>query len=259
MRWFVGALLLIVCAGCGAQELTTTKGVTANESQRQIIYHGDLQLVVPDLSRFETELSDKLAAAGGFVGGFVEERADNHCRHAQWTVRIPVPKFAATVEEIARLGSTVRREMRSEDVTDATIDLDARLKNQRQLEARLLDIVENKAGDLQDVLAVESELSRVRQEIERLDAQRRAMADRVALSTLIIDVREQQDYVPPAASTFGGRVAAAWGASLALLATTGEALVVSMIFLAPWLLLMTLCLAICWWLVRSLRRAGSTT
>src|SRR5690606_17488100 len=57
------------------------------------------------------------------------------------------------------------------------------LRSERTLETRLLDIL-GKVQTVEEALQVETQLDRVRTEIERLDAQRRTMEDRVALATV---------------------------------------------------------------------------
>jgi hypothetical protein len=255
------SFVLVLLAGCGADEVAhgpvpkaSEVGVKPNEVDRKIVYHGELQLIVADVRRFEKELTAALDASSGFVSEFVEEQSSDECRQGRWTVRVPANKFSATVEAVAQLGKPTRRELHSEEVTDAVLDLDARLKNQRQLEARLLEIVDKKAGDLKDVLAIEEDLSRVREQIERLDAQRRGLADRVALSTLVIDAREQKTPVTPIALTLGQRISAAFLESVRMLKEAGEGLLVGIAFFLPWLLLMLLWLVpCCWFVARSLR------
>lgn len=242
--------LLALVLGCAAREAPHGVAVSENSSERKIIYHGQLQLVVSDLSRFETELTAHLQQVGGFVADYSQERLIDNRSHAQWTVRIPADDFQTSVKAIAALGLATRRELSSEDVTDATLDLEARLKNQRTLEARLLAIVDQQAGELKDVLAVETELSRVRQEIERLEGQQRAMQDRVALSTLVISVSEQPDYLPAATASFSDRVRIACNGSLQIVLEGGEFVLISMIFCLPWLLMVTLLLSAFYWIVK---------
>lgn len=232
--------LCVLAIGCGAAESPPPTGAVAvNEAERKIVYRGELAISTTDLSQFEQQLTARLQSAGGFVADFHEDRTPQQPRQAQWTVRIPAAKFSETVEAIEKLGTTTRRALHTDDVTEAYIDLESRLKSQQTLEARLLDIVNKKTGDLREVLAVENELSRVRQEIERLEGQRRTANDRIALSTLVIDAIEQADYVPLVDATFGQRVARAFWLSVDQLIVAGQTLVVGIVALLPWLAVMT--------------------
>jgi hypothetical protein len=142
------------------------------------------------------------------------------------------------------------RQVSAEDVTEQYVDLDARLKSQRQLEARLLEIIAKQAGNLDELLAVEKELSRVRQEIERMDGQLRAMQDRIALSTIEIHARESHDYLPPTEATFLGRIAQSFYGSLTVLQSAGESLIVAAVWISPWFVLVLVLFSPLWFLAR---------
>jgi hypothetical protein len=64
------------------------------------------------------------------------------------------------------LGDVESVNIGSEDVGEAYADMEVRLANGRRLEQRLLELLATRTGSLEDVLAVERELARVRQEIE---------------------------------------------------------------------------------------------
>jgi hypothetical protein len=74
-----------------------------------------------------------------------------------------------------------------EDVTEAHVDLSARLDSQRVLETRLIDIL-TKVDSVDDALSVETQLTRVRTEIERLDGRKRALENRVSFATVELAV-----------------------------------------------------------------------
>lgn len=246
-RWC--ALFLVLLSGCaqpgGSQPAAEGMAElpTAATSDRKIVYHGELHVVVPKIDAFETELKRILETEKGFVAAFVEHRQQGVQRRAEWTLRIPAGRFQAVADQLGALGSPVRRELLADDVTDAYIDLEARLAGQRRLEERLLTLLDKQAGDLSEVLRVETELSRVRQEIERLEAQHRAMKDRVALSTLVVMAIEQPDYVPLDELSTGEKMAFAFSASLQALWQTLEALLMLLACFAPWLMLLALIVA----------------
>jgi len=64
----------------------------------------------------------------------------------------------------------------TEDITKAYFDTDARLKNARVMEQRLIDMLKKKSDDINDLLQVEKELGRVREQI-RADARRTEILD----------------------------------------------------------------------------------
>ena len=135
-------------------------------------------------------------------------------------MRIPVPQFQRFVEETSRLGVSERREIQSDDVTEEYVDLEARLANKQQLEARLLELVAKRTDEIKDVIAVEAELSRVREEIERMQGRLRYLTDRVALTTVEITAYERattarrKQRSPAASGTPSGNRSVCWASWL---------------------------------------------
>src|SRR6185436_4221729 len=89
-------------------------------------------------------------------------------------------------------GGTIAREsVQTTDVTDALADLDARLRSAREEEKRLLKLLEERTGSLNDVLASERALAGVRERIEQLEAQQRVAQGRVDLATVDVWLRSK--------------------------------------------------------------------
>lgn len=100
------------------------------------------------------------------------------------------------------------------------MDLSARAANARRLEERLIDVLGTRTGKLQDVLSVERELARVREEIERLDGRMRYLKSRAALSTLSVTLHEPPPIVgdSPGRSVIAEAFRHAWRNFVAVLA-----------------------------------------
>jgi hypothetical protein len=67
------------------------------------------------------------------------------------------------------------------------VDLEARLRNLRASEAALLELM-TRATTVSDVLSVQTQLTAVRSDIESYDAQRTAIADQVAMTTISVTI-----------------------------------------------------------------------
>jgi len=107
------------------------------------------------------------------------------------TLRVPITEMDAALAGVRALGRVLQESQSSEDVTDAHRDLAIRISNAKIEEARLGEILKERTGRLSDVLAVEQAQSRVRTEIEQMEAQELAMRNRAALSTISIEVAER--------------------------------------------------------------------
>jgi hypothetical protein len=95
---------------------------------------------------------------------------------------------------------------------------------------------------------VESELGRVREEIERMEGRMRFLTDRVMLTTVTITAREQQNYVPAQAPSFTTDIKQTWTRSFRELQRFGRACALFVVSLAPWLPLLALLTAPLVWL-----------
>lgn len=120
------------------------------------------------------------------------------------TVRVPADAFDAFVEEAVKLGEVRFQAEDTEDVTQQHVDLSARLANLRAEEERLRTFFDA-AKDVKDMLAIESELNRVRQEVESLDAQVEFLERQAAMATVTIEFTEARPVVRPDGDDWGFR------------------------------------------------------
>lgn len=148
-------------------------------------------------------------------GGYLEASARSSDDRAELEIRVPAAELEGLREAIAAHGRVARETEDVEDVTFARIDVDARLRSVREEERRLLALYADRTASLADVLAVERELARVRGEVERLDAESRTLADRVAMARVSLEVRRApvsfaSDPLGTLAGAAGGGLGAAW-------------------------------------------------
>jgi hypothetical protein len=157
---------------------------------RQLIRRGQVTVRVEQVEPAVDGLRAIAANLGGYVGDVSVATGDEQIRHATVHLRIPAARFDEAIDAVRPLGTVQAVNVSSEDVTDQHVDLQARLANARRLEARILTLLETRTGDLQQILTAERELSRVRTEIERLDASLRRIEGLVDMSTLTVHLRE---------------------------------------------------------------------
>ena len=155
---------------------------------RALIINVGLRIEVP-----EGTVTEKAAIAQQVAsrhGGWVEYSYVSE-DGATISLRIPVPELEAALAELRQLG-TLKSETRSAtDVTDQLVDLDARLRNARAEEERLLEILE-KATTVDEILMVEDRLSAVRERIERLEAMKKNLEEQVDYATVNLEIATPQ-------------------------------------------------------------------
>ena len=149
-----------------------------------------LRLVAKDMNVVRPEVDRILALVGGFVGQIDASGERGGQRAFRATVRIPVGGLDTALAAFRGLGEVIGESQNADDVTEQAVDLDARLSNARNTESRLVEVLRNRTGKVADVLEVEREIARVREVIERTDAERTNLARRVEYATLTLDIEE---------------------------------------------------------------------
>ena len=130
--------------------------------------------------------------ANAYITNTSMQSADKRARVATLTLRVPAANFDRVLSGLEPLGDVEQVNVTSEDVGEEYMDAGVRLQNSRRLETRLLELLATRTGRLEDVLAVERELARIREEIERMEGRMRYLRNRADISTLTIELHEPQ-------------------------------------------------------------------
>lgn len=155
-----------------------------------IIRTGRAAIEVDSLEPAIAAVRNLAARVGGYVAGSAVEGGDDRLRSASLELKIPAARWSEVVGGLEPIGRVESVNEEAQDVGEEFVDVTARLTNARRLETRLGDLLDRRTGKLEDVLAVERELARVREEIERYEGRLRYLRSRVATSTLVVYLHE---------------------------------------------------------------------
>ncbi|MGZ8377942.1 MAG: DUF4349 domain-containing protein [Gemmatirosa sp.] len=172
-------------AGAGAGETTTVA------APAMLIRTGQALVEVDSLEPAIAAVRALATRMGGYVANTALSAGREQVRSATLQLKVPSARFDALVGGLAPVGRVETVNVSAEDVGEEYVDVAARVANARRLEARLVTLLERSTSRLSDVLAVERELARVREEIERAEGRLRFLRTRVALSTLDVTVHER--------------------------------------------------------------------
>jgi methylthioribose-1-phosphate isomerase len=150
-----------------------------------------LSIVANDFETARSSLDAILARHNGYAAGLNVATPQGAARTLQASLRIPAPQLAAAVAELKALGRVEAETQNGEEVTQQHADLVARLKNSRETEQRLQDVLRTRTGKVKDVLEVEQEIARVRGEIEQMDAAQQTLEHRVNFATIDLKLAEE--------------------------------------------------------------------
>ncbi|MGW4207091.1 DUF4349 domain-containing protein [Lentzea sp. NPDC004789] len=234
--WVGVVLLTLVSAGCSnnssgtasmdaaapqaadqkvaPQEKPEPAGVQpVQQPDRQLVRTATVDLRADDVRAAVGKIKDRVAAVGGFAG-----QENTTSTYASVTLRVPAAELDHVVGNLDKqVGEVTRSELRSEDVTDQLVDVDARIATQKASVDRLRALFE-RAGTTSEIAQVESELTKRQSELESMQRRSESLKGKVAMATLTVQVST----VPiapaePEKAGFGGAFLAGWHAMLTLL------------------------------------------
>jgi hypothetical protein len=183
-----------------------------DHGSRLIVRTGQASIEVDSLEASMAELRRIVQRSGGFVADASVQSGRNQIRSATLELKVPASRFDELTEGLKPLGRVQFVNVGAEDVSEEFVDLTARVANGHRLEDRLVELLRTRTGKLQDVLSVERELARVREEIERMEGRLRFLKTRAQLSTLSVNLYEPPPLVAshPGRSVIGEAFKTAW-------------------------------------------------
>jgi hypothetical protein len=208
--------------------------LAAMEASRKLVRNATLSLEVVRYGDSAAKAEAIVAAQGGFLADAQVSRESGDHERGSLTLRVPAERFEAVLRSLKALGRLDGASVSTQDVGKEYMDLETRLEAKRDTESRLRELLRNRTARLADVLAAEKELSRVIEEREALEGERRYYDRQVALSTITIDLHE------PAAFFRENALAPlreALGRALPLISASVAALVYAIAAALPWVLL----------------------
>jgi hypothetical protein len=227
--------------GSGGSQLPRG-GETDSAAPRMLIRTGDASVEVESLERAVERLRALTERLGGFVANTTYQGGRDRTREASLELRIPADRFEAMQTVLDSVGEVEWLNVAVQDVGEEYVDLSARTANARRLETRLVELLATRTGKLEDVLAVERELARVREEIERYEGRLRFLRTRVATSTLTVRLHEPAPVIGGRGGTgiIGEAFRQAWrnfvSAIAALIAWSGVLIPLLAVGAAVWLM-----------------------
>lgn len=237
----------------GAADATSDVGA----AQQQVVQTAYVTLTSPDPVAAAREVVALVTRLEGRVDARYERSGTeaDEPGYASLTVRVPSHATGTFTDALGEVADVLETRLETEDVTSAALDLDARVEATELSVARMADLLA-RASTHSDVIEAERALTQRQAELERLRSERARLTERVALSTVEIEIHapdrapEPLDETPP---TFLDGLATGWAA----FTTFVRGVLVLVGVLLPWLVLGGLVLAgVLVWRRRRARGAG---
>lgn len=162
--------------------------------ERKMIYTAELKIEVKDYDEASARMKTIAEENGGFVADSHVDVDPNGVRSGEIKIRVPAAKFAGIISGIKGIGKVKYEAVHGQDITEEYFDLETRLANAKKMEERLLDLLQKQTKSVKDLLEVERELGRVREDIETKEGRKRFLDDRLSLSTITVELYEPLTY-----------------------------------------------------------------
>lgn len=184
-------------AGSGILTGTSQESVAQSVTDQKLIKRVNIDAETEDLEA----LLPKIAQQVSQLGGYVENQelyngsayASYRSRNVNMTIRIPADRLGEFTDQIQGVSNVVSYSESAEDVTLQYVDTESRITALEVEQARLLELLAQ-AGNMTDLLEIESRLTDVRYELESYSSQLRTLQNKVNYATVRLYVSQVKVY-----------------------------------------------------------------
>lgn len=233
-------------------------GTEADSADREIIASAQATVRVVDIDVAVDAIAALAEASGGYVESTdvsAEPMSEVRTVPVQpaggygWiSIRVPSAELTSVIEDLGDTGEVVSSSLSKQDVTSTAIDLRARVEATRASVTRLTELM-SQSGSVSELIEAEIALTDRQAQLESYEQQLAALEDQVAMSSLQVQLAPETSATTPEPDGFGAGLLAGWNGLIVSL----NALVVTIGFLLPWLVIAGGVFVIIW-LVRRARR-----
>ncbi|MDQ6622823.1 MAG: DUF4349 domain-containing protein, partial [Verrucomicrobiota bacterium] len=168
------------------------------DANRKLVRNAQVEIEVVKFDDAVAQITAFASENRGYIATSGSEKQANGKLRGEVVVKVLPEKLDAFLLQLRALGEVKNQTLGTEDVSKKYFDTDARLKNARLMEQRLADILKTKTGKVSDLLEVERELGRVREQIEQMQGELKFVDAQVAFATVTIALAEKNMDVPAA-------------------------------------------------------------
>lgn len=170
------------------------------KGDRKLIRNGEMIIEVKSVQVALSSLAQIVRSIGGQSTNQLERQNEYGARTASITWLVPAERLDAAIDAVRALGEAQSLSFKTEDVTTSYFDVKVRVDTQKRLEQHLVALLQRPSNRLSDLLEIEREVARVREQIDQLEGRIRLWDNQIAMSSVMITLTEP---APIAASTGG--------------------------------------------------------
>lgn len=253
------ALTIVCFAGCGASEaskdyngsmeygsaggaLGLTDTVKNADSElpveQKLIRTVYMSAETNDMDGFLPQIQQRVSELGGYVESqevYNGSAGSSRSRYANFVIRIPAQQLDQFVSQVSDVSNIVSKSETTEDVTLSYIEVQGRISALETEQTRLLELLAM-AETMDDLLLIESRLTEVRAELEKVNSTLRLYDNQVNYGTIHLDVDEVVEYTEEEPEGFWARIGNGFVKSMKNAGTIITELIIFMIVATPYMI-----------------------
>jgi hypothetical protein len=175
----------------GDSESATAPTSSPAQVNRKLIRNATVDLEIVSFDEAVQKITALVNEEKGYVATTSSEKQENGKLKGEIVVKVLPENLDRFLQKIRGLGELKNQTLGTEDITKNYFDTESRLKNARVMEQRLIDMLKKKSDDINDLLQVEKELGRVREEIEKMQGDLKFWDSEVQFATVTISLAEK--------------------------------------------------------------------
>jgi hypothetical protein len=161
-----------------AGSLPTTTAVPQKPAERKRIYSGFCRLIVDEVEKAKTDLTQFAERNGGYVESAYENTI---------VLRVPAARFRELFEAILDRGELLYKSIETFDVSDYFRDQEIRLRTAERARDRLYTLL-GRTDDVEERLAILREIKRLSEEIESIRLRLESLERQISFSRITVEL-----------------------------------------------------------------------
>lgn len=201
----------------------------------------DLQFETTEFDESNEELNTIIEKHQGYVEYSNISFSSRNYRNGDYVIRVPKRNVQNFKTDLNTVGNKTRESLNKQDVTKQYTDTESRLRVLEVKEKRILALME-KATKIEDIIALETQLSEIIYEKEKLQSSLMDLDDKVDFSTINLYIQEVEKITSTTTphTTFGAKIIDAINNSIYFFKNTLQRLIVFLIYLLPFVVMLVI-------------------
>src|SRR5260370_9794287 len=157
----------------------------------RVAYSAELSVVTREFAHSRSSLEEILERHRGYVAKLrMVGQPSGSVMSA--TLRVPSSEYRSALSEIKAVGLIEHEQENADEITQQHSELEARLVNAQNEVQRIQRLLQNRVDKSNDPASLERQVSLLRSEIERIEAERHASGNRVSFANVFFSLRAER-------------------------------------------------------------------